>query len=67
MFVDKEKTLSLMSIAFLLKNVDDPIVWRGPKKNGVFNFYFLLRIGSDGYNKLPEVGPVSQEWMTPTA
>lgn len=35
MFVDKEKTLSLMSIAFLLKNVDDPIVWRGPKKNGV--------------------------------
>jgi hypothetical protein len=27
-----------MSIAFLLKQADDPIVWRGPKKTGVVFF-----------------------------
>jgi hypothetical protein len=34
-YIDKEKTLCVMSIAFLLKQADDPIVWRGPKKTGV--------------------------------
>ncbi|XP_039248257.2 cytosolic Fe-S cluster assembly factor NUBP2-like [Styela clava] len=34
-FVDKEQKLSLMSIGFLLNNKDDPVVWRGPKKNGM--------------------------------
>lgn len=27
--------LSLMSIAFLLDDPDDAVVWRGPKKNGL--------------------------------
>ena len=25
-----------MSIGFLLANSDDPVIWRGPKKNGIF-------------------------------
>ena len=35
MYLDKEQGLCLMSIGFLLKNTDDPVVWRGPKKNGM--------------------------------
>ena len=27
--------ISVMSIAFLLKNQDEAVVWRGPKKNGL--------------------------------
>lgn len=34
-FVDQEKTISLMSIGFLLENSDDAVVWRGPKKNAL--------------------------------
>lgn len=34
-YTSPEKTLGVMSIAFLLSNKDDPVVWRGPKKNGV--------------------------------
>ncbi len=33
MFV--EENLSLMSIGFLLKSLDDAVIWRGPKKNGL--------------------------------
>lgn len=33
-FVDQEKSISLMSIGFLLEKPDDAVVWRGPKKNG---------------------------------
>lgn len=34
-FVDESQLLSVMSIGFLLNNKDDPIIWRGPKKNGM--------------------------------
>lgn len=30
-----EDNLSVMSIGFLLSSVDDAIIWRGPKKNGM--------------------------------
>jgi Mrp family chromosome partitioning ATPase len=30
-----EENLSLMSIGFLLKSLDDAVIWRGPKKNGL--------------------------------
>lgn len=33
-FVDQEKTISLMSVGFLLENPDEAVVWRGPKKHG---------------------------------
>lgn len=33
-YTDAEKNLAVMSIAFLLKSRDDPVVWRGPKKTG---------------------------------
>ncbi|XP_055676734.1 cytosolic Fe-S cluster assembly factor NUBP2 homolog [Lutzomyia longipalpis] len=34
-YVDNDKTLAVMSIGFLLKNRDDPVVWRGPKKTAM--------------------------------
>lgn len=37
-FVDQEKSISLMSIGFLLEKPDDAVVWRGPKKNGTVVF-----------------------------
>ncbi|KFZ63030.1 Cytosolic Fe-S cluster assembly factor NUBP2, partial [Podiceps cristatus] len=33
-FVDQDRSISLMSIGFLLEKPDDAVVWRGPKKNG---------------------------------
>ncbi|KAF1516904.1 Cytosolic Fe-S cluster assembly factor NUBP2, partial [Eudyptula minor] len=33
-FVGQDKSISLMSIGFLLEKPDDAVVWRGPKKNG---------------------------------
>jgi len=32
-YTSPEQTLGVMSMGFLLNNKDDPIVWRGPKKN----------------------------------
>lgn len=32
---DTEKRLAVMSIGFLLKSRNDPIIWRGPKKTGM--------------------------------
>lgn len=34
-FADATQRLAVMSIQFLLKSADDPIIWRGPKKNAV--------------------------------
>lgn len=34
-YTDKDQTLGVMSIAFLLQKSTDPIVWRGPKKNAM--------------------------------
>lgn len=34
-FADKEQRLSIMSIGFLLKNRNDSVVWRGPKKTAM--------------------------------
>lgn len=31
-YTDAEKRLAVMSIGFLLKSRNDPIIWRGPKK-----------------------------------
>ena len=33
-FADRDQRLSVMSIAFLLAQEDDAVIWRGPKKNG---------------------------------
>ena len=30
-----EENLSLMSVGFLLPSLDDAVIWRGPKKNGL--------------------------------
>ncbi|KAM4655950.1 cytosolic Fe-S cluster assembly factor NUBP2 isoform 1-T1 [Amazona ochrocephala] len=34
-YVDQDKSISLMSIGFLLEKPDDAVVWRGPKKNAL--------------------------------
>uniref|UniRef100_A0A8C3WJ29 NUBP iron-sulfur cluster assembly factor 2, cytosolic n=1 Tax=Catagonus wagneri TaxID=51154 RepID=A0A8C3WJ29_9CETA len=34
-FVDREQSLSLMSVGFLLEKPDEAVVWRGPKKNAL--------------------------------
>jgi len=34
-FVDKNQTLSVMSIGFLLNDKSEAVVWRGPKKNSI--------------------------------
>ncbi|XP_051487942.1 cytosolic Fe-S cluster assembly factor NUBP2 [Apus apus] len=34
-FVGQDKSISLMSIGFLLERPDDAVVWRGPKKNAL--------------------------------
>jgi hypothetical protein len=34
-YADKEQNLAVMSIGFLLKNKNDAVVWRGPKKHGI--------------------------------
>ena len=30
-----EDNLAVMSIGFMLPNKDDPVIWRGPRKNGL--------------------------------
>jgi len=34
-YADKEQSLAVMSIGFLLKSKNDAVVWRGPKKHGI--------------------------------
>lgn len=31
-----EDNLAVMSIGFLLSSPDDAVIWRGPKKNGLY-------------------------------
>lgn len=44
--MDKEQRIGVMSIGFLLEDMNDAVVWRGPKKNGksqakqVMSIYF---------------------------
>ena len=35
-YTDDTQRLAVMSIGFLLSNKDDAVVWRGPKKNGMY-------------------------------
>lgn len=39
MYTTPEKTLGVMSIAFLLSSKEDPVIWRGPKKNGMYLYF----------------------------
>lgn len=34
-YTDEEKRFAVMSIGFLLKNRDDAVIWRGPKKTAM--------------------------------
>ena len=37
-FADESQTLGVMSIGFLTKSRDDPVIWRGPKKTGELSY-----------------------------
>lgn len=39
----REQDLRVMSIGFLLSNKDDPVIWRGPKKNSMIS-QFLTQV-----------------------
>nr|CAD7416255.1 unnamed protein product [Timema poppensis] len=41
-FADKEQRLAVMSIGFLLKDRNDGVVWRGPKKNAMTTHPLVL-------------------------
>lgn len=39
-----DENLAVMSIGFLLSSPDDAVIWRGPKKNGVYVFIFVSQM-----------------------
>ena len=43
MYSDPSQKLAVMSIGFLLSSQDDAVVWRGPKKNGIFMPYTYIQ------------------------
>lgn len=47
MFADSEQKLSVMSIGFLLKNQNDSVIWRGPKKNGMIKQFLTDVVWQD--------------------
>ena len=65
-YSDPSQRLAVMSIGFLLGSRDDAVVWRGPKKNGVFCSWWhntscipcLCKLWSDVYAVL-QIGRVS--------
>ena len=38
--VYKEQNLAIMSIGYLLKDKNSPVIWRGPRKNGLIKEFF---------------------------
>lgn len=38
-YADEEQNLAVMSLGFIIKNREQSVVWRGPKKTGVFKIY----------------------------
>jgi Mrp family chromosome partitioning ATPase len=38
-----QDNLGVMSIGFMLPDPDDAVIWRGPKKNGKFEFFEILK------------------------
>lgn len=44
MYADQDQNLAVMSIGFLLKNKNDAVVWRGPKKHGIFTSSFFCHM-----------------------
>lgn len=39
-----DDNLAVMSIGFLLSSPDDAVIWRGPKKNGVYLYMFNANV-----------------------
>ncbi|XP_012258900.1 cytosolic Fe-S cluster assembly factor NUBP2 homolog [Athalia rosae] len=46
-YADKEQRLAVMSIGFLLKNRNDGVVWRGPKKTGMIKQFLMDVVWED--------------------
>lgn len=41
-----QDNISLMSIGFLLGGPDEAVIWRGPKKNGMYAISYLLHFAT---------------------
>ncbi|XP_063980907.1 cytosolic Fe-S cluster assembly factor Nubp2 homolog [Diachasmimorpha longicaudata] len=46
-YTDQDQTLAVMSIGFLLKNRNDGVVWRGPKKTGMIRQFLTDVVWKD--------------------
>ena len=46
-YTDQSQTMAVMSIGFLLTNQDDPVVWRGPKKNAMIKQFLTDVVWQD--------------------
>ena len=46
-YTDQTQTMAVMSIGFLLTNQDDPVVWRGPKKNAMIKQFLTDVVWQD--------------------
>ena len=46
-YTDQTQSLAVMSIGFLLTNQDDPVVWRGPKKNAMIKQFLTDVVWQD--------------------
>ena len=46
-YTDQTQTMAVMSIGFLLTNQDDPVVWRGPKKNAMIKQFLTDVVWND--------------------
>ena len=47
-----EDNLCVMSVGFLLSGPDEAVIWRGPKKNGLFLVQLFLKKISRYYHSL---------------
>jgi Mrp family chromosome partitioning ATPase len=45
-YADQKQNLAVMSIGFLLKNKNDAVVWRGPKKHGTATSFPIMSYGN---------------------
>ncbi|XP_066594790.1 cytosolic Fe-S cluster assembly factor Nubp2 homolog [Prorops nasuta] len=46
-YADSEQQLAVMSIGFLLKNQNDSVIWRGPRKNGMIRHFLTGVVWQD--------------------
>lgn len=61
-YTDEEKRFAVMSIGFLLKNRDDAVIWRGPKKTAMIR-QFLKDVQWEDLDYLIIDTPPGKKWL----